>query len=152
MQRLIYSLGLTAISALILGGLVEAASTIAPVRESTSGPTLNASEKLANRAREGTLLVDVLGHFKLAGDRATFYSSQGNTRYGGLENLNLERIAIVVSENPDELEWCVSGQVTEYRGSNYLLITKAVLKTKLPPSERTERRPSTPAATQSASR
>jgi hypothetical protein len=149
MQRTPIALGLTTVSALIVGGLVQAATTIAPVKESTSATTLSASEKLANRAREGTNLVDVTGHFKLAGDRATFYASQGNARYGGLENLNLERIAIVVSENPDELEWCVSGQVTEYRGSNYLLISKAVLKTKLPPSERSERKPG---ATQSASR
>lgn len=152
MPRILFGLGLTSLSALIVGGWVQAASTIGPVKESTSPPALSASEKQANRAREGTMLVDVVGHFKLAGDRATFYATQGNARYGGLENLNLERIAIVVSENPDELEWCVSGQVTEYRGSNYVLITKAVLKTKLPPSERTERRPGAPATTQSASR
>lgn len=117
------------------------------VSRAPSAPiTVGNGDKPSIRQREGTQLVEVLGKFKVSGDRVIFYTSEGNQRYGGLENLNLERIALLVGENPDELEWCVSGEVTEYRGSNYLLVTKAMLKNKPAPSDRSERRTQTPAS------
>ncbi len=72
----------------------------------------------------------MLGSFKLTSDRATFYPADSEQRFQGLENLNLERISLVVGENPDRLDWIVSGTITEYRGTNYLLVTKATLKNK----------------------
>jgi len=45
----------------------------------------------------------------------------------GLENLNLERIARAVADNPVTLEWKVTGTITEYRGANFLLVTRATL-------------------------
>jgi hypothetical protein len=83
------------------------------------------------RQREGSTLVDVVGYFKLTSDRATFFPADSEQRFQGLENLNLERVSLLVSENPDRLDWIVSGTVTEYRGANYLLVTKAILKNKL---------------------
>lgn len=59
-----------------------------------------------------------------------FTTADGTGRYTGLENLNLERVAIAVSESPDQLLWSVTGTVTEYRGTNYLLVTLALLKSK----------------------
>ncbi len=82
-----------------------------------------------DRMREGTTL-EVHGSFKQTGDRIMFYSAGDNRRLGTLENLNLERIARMVSESPDPLEWTVSGTVTEFQGANYLLVTRAVLKSK----------------------
>jgi hypothetical protein len=35
-----------------------------------------------------------------------------------------------IGDSPDQLEWSISGVITEYRGANYLLVTQAVLKTK----------------------
>jgi hypothetical protein len=58
-----------------------------------------------------------------------FYAESG-VRYGGLENLNLERVASVINENPEQLQWSVSGTITEYRGANYLLVSRATLKSK----------------------
>ena len=46
----------------------------------------------------------------------------------GLENLNLERVALANNKATNRQEWFVSGTVTEFRGVNYLLIEKAVLK------------------------
>jgi hypothetical protein len=80
------------------------------------------------RLREGTALVDVPGHFKLTGDRATFFPTGSDAHYTGLENLNLERIATAISDIPEQIPWLVSGTVTEYRGTNYLLVTKAILQ------------------------
>jgi len=89
----------------------------------------NASGGTSDRIREGTT-VDVQGTFKLTGDRIMFYSSPDNRRFGTLENLNLERVARVVSETPETLEWTVSGTVSEFQGANYLLVSRAVLKNK----------------------
>jgi hypothetical protein len=83
------------------------------------------------RMREGSTLVDVVGYFKLTSDRATFFPADSEQRYLGLENLNLERISLLVGENPDRLDWIVSGTVTEFRGANYLLVNKAILKNRL---------------------
>ncbi len=80
------------------------------------------------REREGTSLVDVPGYFKLTGDRATFFPSGSEIHYLALENLNLERIATAISDIPEQIPWVVSGNVTEYRGANYLLVTKAILQ------------------------
>ena len=82
------------------------------------------------RVREGTELVNVVGSFKLTGDRATFYPADGSGRFGGLENQTLERLATVISEDPSQLEWLVTGVVTEFKGNNYILVTKAILKSK----------------------
>lgn len=90
------------------------------VEESTPG----------DRLREGTQLVNVLGAFKLTGDRATFYPADRSGPYGGLENQTLERVATVIGEDPSPVEWLVSGTITEYRGNNYILVTRAILKSK----------------------
>jgi len=87
-----------------------------------------APHSTSQRQREGTTLVDVPGHFKLTGDRATFFPTGSDAHYTGLENLNLERIATSISDIPEQLPWLVSGTITEYRGANYLLVTKAILQ------------------------
>jgi hypothetical protein len=92
------------------------------------------SDANSTRMREGTRLSSHPGSFKVLGDGVTFVSSDGKLKLPGLENLALERVARTVSENPDPLEWIVSGAITEYRGANYLLVTHAVLKPRAPKS------------------
>ena len=58
----------------------------------------------------------------------TFFSSDGQGRFVGLENLNLERIARAITDSLSRQEWVVSGTVTEYQGVNFLWIKRAVLK------------------------
>ena len=53
-----------------------------------------------------------------------------HTNSAGLPNLNLERIVRAIRDDPDQLVWSASGSITEYQGSNYLLVTRAVLKSK----------------------
>ena len=88
----------------------------------------HATTPTSQRQREGTALVDVPGYFKLTGDRATFFPAGSDAHYMGLENLNLERIATAISDIPEQIPWIVSGTITEYRGANYLLVTKAILQ------------------------
>ena len=106
-------------------GMLEAVQT------GDSAQRLDARDSLAppgRRYREGTRLADQIGHFKSRGDRVTFYSDQDERRFMALENLALERIARTVNESSDALQWSVSGLVTEFRGQNYLLITRAIVK------------------------
>lgn len=82
------------------------------------------------RLREGTKLTDQLGYFKVQGDGLVFYTADGKRHFNALENLAMERVARLVSESPDSLEWSVNGVITEFRGANFLLLTQAVVKSK----------------------
>jgi hypothetical protein len=100
-----------------------------PARKSAEPNPWGATEA-GQRIREGTAFTSQTGTFRLTGDRLTFYPNAGQHSLGGLENLNLERIARAVAESAEPLEWSVSGIVTEYQGGNYLLVTRAVLKSR----------------------
>ena len=82
----------------------------------------------AYRLREGTEVVDQLGRFQIAGDRVVFVAEPANQRFVALENLNLERIARSVADRPAESQWKVSGTVSEFRGTNFILIRRATLR------------------------
>ena len=86
------------------------------------------SKRPEHRYREGTNLVDRVGRFKVTQDRVSFYEQETEREFPALENLALERVARIVSDSSDELQWSVSGTVTEFRGQNYLLVTRALLK------------------------
>jgi hypothetical protein len=78
--------------------------------------------------REGTRLVEQLGQFKVAGDRLSFTSADGSLHFDCLENLCGQRVARTVTDSPEPLVWSVTGELTEYRGTNFLLLTQVVLK------------------------
>ncbi|OHB67325.1 MAG: hypothetical protein A2V70_09945 [Planctomycetes bacterium RBG_13_63_9] len=103
-----------------------------PATPNTAEPTAANSNPAApegsRRIREGTEIVDLEGHFQVVDNRVTFLARHGNGRFVALENLNLERIGRLVRENPTRLHWSVTGTMTEYRGANYLLIRRAVLR------------------------
>lgn len=116
---------------------LTAAVVLAPwlsANEATDAPAAATSQKLQLR-REGTQLHDEPGRFLPVGTRLTFISA-GGTRYIGLENLNLERVGKIVATSTDAVEWFVTGTVTEYQGSNYLLIVRARRKASLLNSRR----------------
>ncbi len=75
--------------------------------------------------REGTQLRDERGQFALNGTRVIFVSADDGRRFVGLENLALQRISQLVGGDFNDVEWIVSGLVTEYQGANYLLILRA---------------------------
>ncbi len=79
--------------------------------------------------REGTEVVDQLGHFRKSGDRIVFFPAGSADRWTVLENLNLQRIVRAISNSAPSLEWRVTGTITEYRGGNYLYVRSAVLRT-----------------------
>jgi hypothetical protein len=87
----------------------------------------------ADRIREGTRWQNERGVFTLVGDRVTFTpNSLRNQNFMVLENLNLERIVRTIEENrtvtdADTLEWNIDGTVTEFRGGNFVIVTRSVL-------------------------
>lgn len=126
-------------SVAIAGGLVLAALVVGhgvvtvcqgqPRNELTSDA---AASNSTLRLREGTQLTDMLGQFRLTGDRASFVPADGSGKFLTLENLTLDRVTQTISEDPNPLEWVVSGTITEYKGGNYLLLSRAILKNKAP--------------------
>jgi hypothetical protein len=82
------------------------------------------------RWREGSKLLDIAGQFKVSGDRVAFHAADGKSRFACLENLNSERVARIVAESPDSLDWTIQGTITEFRNENYLLLTQAVIKSR----------------------
>ena len=90
---------------------------VADAAEEAPGvPETRQVEGKQKRVREGTQ-IEATGYFRATGDRVTFYSEGGKTRYRSLENLTLERISRAIEDNPGQLEWTVSGLATEYRGA-----------------------------------
>jgi len=88
-----------------------------------------------NLTREGTEIVNQLGYFRLTADRVTFFTDDGIGRFVVLENLNLQRIARTITDDPEQLQWDVTGTVTEFRGANFLFVRRAILKARTQSSE-----------------
>jgi len=119
-------------AALLLGAALTGAPASSATDAHTPPPAVANNGKSTPpldslRAREGTEIVDQLGHFQSTGDRVVFSTADGKRRYVGLENLNLERIARAIADSPQTLQWGVTGTITEYRGTNFLLIHRATL-------------------------
>jgi hypothetical protein len=107
----------------------------AAVGDSALAPTaigsITAGDTKPQVRREGTPLRDEPGRFVLSGNRVAFSASDGTT-YIGLENLNLQRIAKAVAASPEPIEWFVTGTLTEFQGSNYLIVTHVRRKSATP--------------------
>ena len=73
-------------------------------------------------------MVDQMGHFRMTGDRVAFFATEKKGRFIALENLNLQRIAQAIAEQPEKRLWKVTGTLTEYRGENFLLVQRATLE------------------------
>ena len=85
-------------------------------------------EKAAEKLREGTRLTDEIGGFTRVSERVSFAPAGGREPLRCLENLALERISRAIDESQGQRQWVVSGVITEFRGANFLLVTKAVIQ------------------------
>jgi hypothetical protein len=94
----------------------------------TTAGAPSGSAKPAERLHEGTRLIDDVGTFQDVGDRVVFLPGGNKDSYRVLENLALERISRTLDENRRPRQWVVSGVITEFRGANYLLVTKASIQ------------------------
>ncbi|MDR3110796.1 MAG: hypothetical protein LBU65_14095 [Planctomycetaceae bacterium] len=82
------------------------------------------------RIREGTELNGEKVFFRQNGTRTVLYFVNNNQRrYACLENLTLERVLKSIETKPEHKFWKVNGKFTEFRGENYILLTRAVVTT-----------------------
>ena len=101
---------------------------VAPAGSSYAGGP-GVAGKGSERLREGTKLIDVTGTFQAAGaDSVSFLINGNKESYRVLQNLALQRVSFALEENRALRQWVISGTITEFRGSNYLLLTKAVIQ------------------------
>ena len=112
----------------------EVRSTVRSERPAVKVDT--ASSDLEQRLREGTHISDAIGEFQKSSDRYAFIQQDGKRALRVLENLALERVVRVLEDDPSPRAWSVSGTITEYRGENFLLLTRAVLKPRTTPAPR----------------
>ena len=85
---------------------------------------------LGGQIREGAEIADQAGWFRATGDRVTFHLHDAEQRFVVLENVNLDRIARVIAEEGEHLAWSVTGTITEFRGAKFLLIRRAVVRSR----------------------
>jgi hypothetical protein len=83
------------------------------------------------RLREGGEIINQAGYFLTSGGRLAFESADSKTRLIALENHNLEQVAQTITDDASQLEWIVSGTISEYRGANFLLLSRAELKSRI---------------------
>jgi len=77
--------------------------------------------------REGTTIQSQHVVFRVTKNRVLMAPVSGSEHFYCLENLNLQRIADVIRQNPTLTDWEVDFLITEYQGINYALIQRAVL-------------------------
>jgi hypothetical protein len=114
-------------SAVLPGGAKGALEANMLNQTFVSGEKSSVSERSAG-LHEGGEILNQAGYFRAAGVRVTFVSADNKRSFTTLENRNLERIARTIAENGKQLEWIVSGTISEYRGTDFLLISRAELK------------------------
>jgi hypothetical protein len=81
-----------------------------------------AAAQKAKILREGTSVPEMVGIFRIVGDRAQFVERDSSRTFRCLENLMLQRVHQVIGDEPNETAWTITGQVTEFKGENFLLI------------------------------
>lgn len=75
--------------------------------------------------REGSTIVEAKGKFRIVKERLIFQEDGSARSFVCLENQMLQRVASYLSDEDRRLVWVVTGRITEYESSNYLLIEKA---------------------------
>jgi len=107
----------------------------APTTDKSSGPAAVApGAPTVNVLREGTLIVDRVGHLTRSADGQQMeftFDSDGKAMKDPplilLPNLKLMAIENELSRSSRDLKFKISGVVTEYRGRNYILLDKVVI-------------------------
>jgi hypothetical protein len=111
-------------------GVLVAISAISGQDDTTEESNVlpSGNESDLSRLREGAVITDQPGTFQLVGKRMVFAYEGDARQLGTLENLALERVVRLVRQSAAPQTWLVSGTVTEYQGSNFILIDRAVIR------------------------
>lgn len=93
--------------------------------DSDNGETFD--ESGMTRVREGKRIKDPTASFQIVGERVHCVLNQHNLTVVVLENLTLERVHHYLLRGGDNPTWEVEGVITEYEGSNFLLLHRAIV-------------------------
>jgi hypothetical protein len=104
----------------------ESQTTPVADRQGAEPNGLDGADSGGVRLREGMKVVNQIGELRETGGRIAFYPDGETHSLQLLENLALERVSHDLDVT--QRKWSVSGIVTEYKGGNYLLLHRAVLK------------------------
>lgn len=78
----------------------------------------------AKLVREGARLESKLMLVRSAGENLILETEDDKQVFEALENLALERILGAVRADASDKRWLITGQATEYRGRNYILLER----------------------------
>ncbi|MCC6508314.1 MAG: hypothetical protein IT423_04355 [Pirellulaceae bacterium] len=93
-------------------------------RTDAPAPVASALREPGKLVREGARMESRLMLVRSAGDNLTLETEDDKQSLEALENLALERILQAVRADSQDKRWLVTGQVTEYRGRNYILLER----------------------------
>jgi hypothetical protein len=74
--------------------------------------------------REGSRIESKMMQVRTAGDNLALETEEDKQVFEALENLALERVLQAVRADASDKRWLVTGQVTEHRGRNYILLER----------------------------
>lgn len=100
-------------SALLSGSLVRGQSD-------SSEPQSNATHIL----REGTKVDSQTAICRSIGDRLVLEVNDFPKQIVALENLSAQRVMEALYTDPNDRFWSITGTITEFRGSNFMLLQK----------------------------
>lgn len=89
-----------------------------------AGQAAEALREPGKLIREGSRIESKLMLVRTAGENLTLETDEDKQGFEALENLALERVLQAVRADSGDKRWLVTGQVTEYRGRNFILLER----------------------------
>lgn len=76
--------------------------------------------------REGTRVESRMVQVRLSGESLVLETLEDKQSFEALESLALERLQQALRSDSNDKRWLVTGQVTEFKGRNYLLLERVI--------------------------
>ncbi len=117
-----------------LGGvaIIAAVAANATVGDTSGQPAPANNEPNRTEAskpiREGARMELREARARIVGETLIF-TVEGHDPIEGLENLALQRVYQAILDDPTQDRWMVTGQITEFRDRNYLLLDRGIRAT-----------------------
>ncbi len=90
----------------------------------TANTAMEAMREPGKLMREGSRVESKVMIVRSSGDNLMLETEDDKQGFEALENLALERVLQAVRADSSDKRWLVTGQVTEYRGRNFILLER----------------------------
>ena len=87
-------------------------------------PPTEASREPGKLIREGSRIESKMMLVRSGGENLVLENEEDKQTFEALENLALERVLQAVRADSSDKRWLVTGQVTEYRGRNFIFLER----------------------------